>query len=848
MRKYLSTLMALVLLLSCIAAGEISEIPPAPAPSALPDVESMDLEVLPEASALPESSPEPPTASEAAEIPPVAETTPFAPPETLLPAADAGSAAPLPGDVPTASAIPEDEESADESSSQTEEGVADEIPAKETSAEITLNAAAVKLGVKENFQIIAALEGDEAAVFSYASTDKNIASVDKYGKISGKKAGETRIIVSCGSLTAECAVTVVKAPSKVTLSAAKLSLGVGQTAALTAGLNNGNESAVIFSSSKPAVASVDENGLITAHTKGTAKITAKAYNGKKASCTVTVLAAPEEIYLKESAVSLPVGMDFALAASVNKGAAAQFSFASSDENVATVDRSGLITAIENGEAEISISTYNGLCAVCSVTVTAAPTALFLNTDSAELGVKENMQLIASNDVQCEAAYDYSSSNAKIASVNSSGLVTAKKAGSARITVTSYNGLTASCEITVGKAPSKLSLSAKALTLGAGQSERLLVQFNSGAAGSVRFSSNDESVAAVDESGVVTAVSTGKAVVTAKSYNGRKASCSITVLPAPSSLILAESSAVLPQGMTLDLKPAVNEGAVSSFTFTSSDEAVAIADEHGVVTALGIGTAVITAQSYNGITAECAVTVVPAPTMIELATSKLELGQKESRQLNARTDQGNHAKLRYESEYPKIASIDESGMITANRSGETAITVTAYNGVSARCTVTVRKAPSHVSLSASSLELETGDRCLLTAQVNEGAAGKISFTSDSECVLIDESGMITAVSEGVASVIAETYNGKKAVCTVHVVWSPDRFYEFEFAEESCIITKYIGSESHVRIPSEIDGFPVTAIAESAFAGCSTLESVEIPECVAVIGARAFANCPRLRSIS
>lgn len=896
MRRILAGFMALVLLAGSISfaalAEEVSaeasavEVSPAPIETEVPAdvVEAVPIEA-PSAESTPScdfpeetaptivSSPEPAPSADAPEAP--AETLP---PETLSLAVGASmtlvpeffpspesqeiewqSSAPeivsVENGILTALSTGEALITADCGNAATEYLVQAYAPSPETNSDlapepdtsqICLNTAAVKLGVKEKFGLTA--EADSEAEISFASENSKIASVDKDGVITGKKAGETKIIVSCGALTAECSITVVKAPSKVTLSASKLSLGAGQTAVLTAELNNGNENKVTFSSSKASVASVDENGLITAHARGTAKITATAYNGKKASSTVTVLAAPETLQLNKYAVTLPAGMTFELEPGVNKGAAAGFSFASSDESIAAVDVDGRISALNPGTAEIAVTAYNGLTAACSVTIVPAPTEIRLDAEELQLGVKESFRLLPVNDQGCEADYTYSSSNAKVASVNESGLITAKKPGNATITVTSYNGLTASCEIIVGKAPSKLTLSEKTLKLGAGQSIRLSAALNNGAVGSISFSSGKPEIASVDASGLITAVSEGKTTITVRTYNGKKASCSISVLPAPTDLSLAESSASLPMGMTLALKPIVDEGAMAGFSFSSSDEAVAVVDAEGVITAIAAGTAEIHVRTHNGLQATCAINVTPAPTKITLDTYALELGLMESRQLVAYVDQGENAGLRYASGNEKIASIDENGLIHAKKTGETTVTVTSFNGISAVCTVRIMKAPTRIMLSETSLELESGDIHQLTARLNEGAAGRVSYSSDSGCVSVDENGCITALSEGIANITVETYNGKTAVCTVTVTWSPDAFFEYDFVNGSCTITKYIGSDAHVRIPSEIDGSPVSAIGPEAFAGSGILESVDLPETLETIGARAFANCPRLRSVS
>ena len=136
---------------------------------------------------------------------------------------------------------------------------------------------------------------------------------------------------------------------------------------------------------------------------------------------------------------------------------------------------------------------------------------------------------------------------------------------------------------------------------------------------LEWSSNDESVATVDEDGVVTAYKAGTAVVTAKSIDNPEASdtCDVTVWSTPVSAVkLDKKDAGLKTGDTLALEATVEPGdaSIKSVTWKSSDESVATVDEDGVVTAQGAGTATITATSVDNPDAKatCEVTVTAKP--------------------------------------------------------------------------------------------------------------------------------------------------------------------------------------------------------------------------------------------
>lgn len=196
---------------------------------------------------------------------------------------------------------------------------------------------------------------------------------------------------------------------------------------------------------------------------------------------------------------------------------------------------------------------------------------------------------------------------------SGGTVTAQKAGTATVTVTTFDGLTASCSYEVKKAPSKVTLSHKSLTLREGQQFALEASVASNCYAEYTWSSDNKTVATVD-AGIVTAHAAGKAKITVKTQNGKKATCAVTVRAPATSIKLDHAALKLKfdaekgTGSTGQLKATLNSGALSVVTFESDAENVATVNDNGLVTATGVGQANITARTDNGLTAVCTVTV------------------------------------------------------------------------------------------------------------------------------------------------------------------------------------------------------------------------------------------------
>lgn len=124
---------------------------------------------------------------------------------------------------------------------------------------------------------------------------------------------------------------------------------------------------------------------------------------------------------------------------------------------------------------------------------------------------------------------YDSSNSKVVSVGADGTVKAKKTGNAVITLRSENGKTCRVKVTVRSAPTKLKLNAVSKTLKKGKSFQIKITLPARTASySRRYISSNKKVVSVSAAGKVTARKKGKAVITVKLYNGKKARLRVTV--------------------------------------------------------------------------------------------------------------------------------------------------------------------------------------------------------------------------------------------------------------------------------------------------------------------------------
>jgi len=226
-----------------------------------------------------------------------------------------------------------------------------------------------------------------------------------------------------------------------------------------------------------------------------------------------------------------------------------------------------------------------------------------------LGVNENYAL----DVQAIGGgrkVKFQSSKTTVAKVTAKGVIKAVKKGKAKITCTVGGKTAAVYAVQVVPAPGKVALGKSSLTLGVKQSVILTPSIPKGTHASFTWSSKNDTVAAVSQAGEITGKKVGSTTVTVKTQNGMKASVKVTVKKAPRKVVLDRSTASLTVKGTLQLKATLPDNTYSPITWSSSDKNIARVSASGKVTAVAVGTATITAATYNGRTAACVVTVNP----------------------------------------------------------------------------------------------------------------------------------------------------------------------------------------------------------------------------------------------
>ena len=461
------------------------------------------------------------------------------------------------------------------------------------------------------------------AEFAWESGDTSVATVDASGLVTGVGSGTATVTASAGSTSGAAAVTVQQAVAGVVVEPANDTLlAFGDTLRLSAEAVDANGHAVAgtefaWASGDTSVATVDASGLVTGAGSGTATVTASAGSASGAAA-VTVRQAVAEVVVEPATDTLLAFGDTlrlsaeAVDANGHSVTGAEFAWESGDTSVATVDASGLVTGVGSGTATVTASagSTSGAAAVtvqqavAGVVVEPANDTLLAFGDTLRLSAEA---VDANGHAVAGTEFAWASGDTSVATVDASGLVTGAGSGTATVTA-SAGSASGAAAVTVRQAVAEVVVEPATDTLLAfGDTLRLsaeAVDANGHSVTGAEFAwaSGDPSVATVDASGLVTGVSAGGVEIAAISADVAGRAQLIVVLPAPTTVVVSRDTVELNGiGRKTRLTAEVRDQAGRAMEdapvlWTSSDTLVATVDQTGLVTAMGIGAAIITAKA------------------------------------------------------------------------------------------------------------------------------------------------------------------------------------------------------------------------------------------------------------
>lgn len=587
--------------------------------------------------------------------------------------------------------------------------------------------------VGETLQLTATVAPENATNknVTWESSNPEAATVDENGLVTAVATGTANITVTTedGNKTASCEVTVGLRVTGIAFDVTEKTLTAsGETFQLNPVFTpqDAMNKELTWRSTNESAATVDQSGLVTAAANGNTEIVAITKDGGYvAACRVNV-----EIPVRAESVSLDrttaeittENGNIQLTATVNPENATNknVSWVSSDPDIASVDGNGLVTAVSDGPATITVTTEDGgFIAVCEVTVAIVPEVI--PVEGITMDITEHTMQKAGEILQLKPQVQpsnasnqkitYNSSNPEAATVDENGCVTAIANGDAVITATTEDGgFEAACTIKVAipVGVTELILDKKEATLTkAGETLELheTVMPENATNKNVTWISTMPEVADVDQ-GVVTAAADGTTTIIALTEDGHfTATCQITVsiVKPVTGISLKETHLKFSKaGETAQLKAVIapEDATNKNVAWTSSDSKVAEVDKNGVVTAIADGKAIITVKSEDGaFMASCEAEVKIDKPVISVTgvslnkTNAVLYGKGASLQLKAEVYPENAAnkKVTWTSKDKKVAKVDSNGKVTAVSNGKTEIIVkTADGNITAKCTITVKE--------------------------------------------------------------------------------------------------------------------------------------------------------------
>ena len=674
------------------------------------------------------------------------------------------------------------------------------VTVMKTPKAVELNEKSVVLvGGGKTFQLKATLTKKTASTIYYTSSNPGVATVSASGLITTVAPGTTTITArTFNSKTATCTVKVLDPslpqPVKIQLASTDITIGVKQTYKLNPTMLS-NSGAVLsgaeytVTSSLPKKLKVAADGTITGLKKGNYTVKVTAYNGVSTTATVHVVKAPGKVALSPKDPVLGVGQTRKLTASFPKGGVGTVSFSSSNTSVLTVDGSGNVTGRAVGSAVVTARTHNGKTAKVTVKVTRSPEYVALNADyhldfnpltgaystvyTKTLSPGQTFQL------KCEVEYGtygditgYESKNPAVATVSSSGLITAKAAGTAIIVARATGGAETCCKVTVsGSLPAQIAFTASDASVRAGQTVAApsLKGTNIDAAGLAKatYASSNTGIFTVawsdaDAEWKITGVKAGSATLTATAGGG-VAQLPVTVAPAAAAstqIHFTDSVAYLAVAGTW--KPTVYDeyDIPVAATYASSAPEIVSVDASGTLTGVAEGEARITATA-GSMTAATTVRVRSGLATVALSPASLTLATGQKSALAAKVNGDSSANVTWASSDASVASVSASGVVVARKAGAATITATAYGGGKATCAVTVKSAPTTVSIQPASItaRLDEGGAQLSWAFGNSSELGTVAFTSGNTGVAtVNDKGYVTFKGVGATTITLTTGNG------------------------------------------------------------------------------------------
>jgi uncharacterized protein YjdB len=524
------------------------------------------------------------------------------------------------------------------------------------------------------------------------------------------------------------------------------------------------------------------------------------------------------IALDDISLVMQVGDTYDIFANSNIPSINTFHYTSADGNIARVDQTtSVITARKKGTVTITCSLNESLNLFSEdigdiiITVKVID-GISLSATSALIYTKGTL-LLTANVTDTTRPITWTSSDTSIATVTD-GLVTGVKAGTAVITAKqTIDGVVkkASCTITVQQSVSKITVDPAKVTIGINDYKTLHANVSPNGLANVvlQWKSSDESIVKVTEASPLTVtvqgVSGGHAVISAINQDNVVVGYShISVQQPVTGITLSETDITVPLSSNrIQLRATVSpDNAINKeVSWKSTDSSKASVDSNGLITLKKTGTVSIIATSKDNpsVTAICNINILIPVTSVSLdeTTKTLYVGQSARLGYVLLPSNASTNTVTWTSSNTKVATVDNTGYVTAKAVGTTVIMLKAIDGNhTAYCTLTVKRSATGVKLDVSTLKLTAGEAYVLKPTFTPADSTDTTVyweSSDTKVAIVDSNGKITAKATGSTIIMAKLESGATAYVKV-TVSQPVKGLIMNFTDK----TIYVGEEFELKV--------------------------------------------------
>lgn len=554
------------------------------------------------------------------------------------------------------------------------------------------------------------------------------------------------------------------------------------------------------------IAEIDSSGKVTMKREGDVLIQLQSAN-MNATCHLIIQSRPmTSITTDVTNLSMIKGDTYTVKTTYlpENASDTRMTWKSDDAKVATVNSSGVITAVGAGTTSITVSAVlpqsddNHTIATATILVTVRERLVSIafgsNAEYIAVGGSKTVDLRFTPSDNVNKNVTYSSSDTSIFTVTQEGVITGVKEGIAVLSCVAEDlGQSGAVTCMVYVTPQEVSATDFSITpsedtVYIGSTIQLTPVFTpeDTTIRDVTWTSSDEAKATVDADGVVSGIAEGTTVITATykdTTNDNKvwtSTCIVTVEKAP---IYATGFEVSPttqniicgDEFTITPKFTPEDTTNQTVIYQSLDETIVTVNSNGVVTGVGPGDAIVQCTSVDGgfnatvaVHVDNAVDFKLSPQKRDLAIGQSFTPKKVIKPANAKKT------ATWKSSNTKIATVNSAGKVTAKKKGTCTITctLTKYRQ-SATCKVKVGKLYSKVSLNKHNIRIGLNQSYRLKATVKTNAAKtpKLKWKSSNSRILkVSSGGKITAKRVGIARVTVMTKDAihAKASCKVRVI--------------------------------------------------------------------------------